>query len=112
MGRECGTLQEIVDKRFRHKRAIEVDGVMVELLLVERDGAGFFTNFWGLSRLRWPPNVFGESAIDAIPVASADALQMFRRSWNRLPSYDDLALAPNQAGVLEPLACHEHHTLS
>ncbi len=35
-----GDVQEIVAKRFPHKRAFEVDGVMVELFLVQADEAG------------------------------------------------------------------------
>jgi len=47
------TLEEIEGKRFAHKRAFLLDGVLVELFLIERD-RGLFTSFWAKSRHDWP----------------------------------------------------------
>jgi hypothetical protein len=45
-----GTVDEIVAKRFPHKRAFELDGVMTELFLVQQDAAGRYTSFWDQHR--------------------------------------------------------------
>jgi len=57
------TLEEIEGKRFAHKHAFLLDGVLVELFLIERDDRGLFTSFWAKSRhdcrrmsCRRPPN--------------------------------------------------------
>src|SRR5262245_65275629 len=61
-----GTVDEIAAKRFPHKRAFELDGVMTELFLVQRDAAGYYTSFWGQHRYDWPADVFGEA--EGLPV--------------------------------------------
>jgi hypothetical protein len=58
-----------------HKRVFEVDGVPVELILVERDERGWFTDFPG-GRHRWPADLF--SAGGRLPVASEAALAGLR----------------------------------
>jgi hypothetical protein len=66
----------IAAKRFPHKRAFLLDGVMVELLLVARDEDG-----WHTGAHRWPANVFASAG--RLPVASADALSAYRASPRR-----------------------------
>lgn len=78
-----GDVQEIVAKRFPHKRAFEVDGVMVELFLVQSDEAGWFTDFWGVARHDWPADVF-EVEAGGLRVASATALAGYRAGWDEL----------------------------
>ena len=75
-------LEEIKRKRFRHKRAFLVEGVMVELFLVERDASGLFTNFWGRCRHDWPADVL--SSVRERPVASAAALVGYRSAHRKL----------------------------
>ena len=78
-----GDVQEIVAKRFPHKRAFEVDGVMVELFLVQTDEAGSFTDFWGVARHEWPADVF-EGEVGGLRVASAAAVNGYRAGWDAL----------------------------
>jgi hypothetical protein len=69
-------LDWIAAKRFRHKRAFVLDGVMVELVLVARDEHG-----WHTGAHRWPANVFASAG--RLPVASTDALSAYRASHRR-----------------------------
>lgn len=69
-------LEEIVAKRFAHKRAFLIDGVMIELFLVRRDLHSYYTNFWDRARHCWPAYVFG--SLGCMRVASAQALQTYR----------------------------------
>src|SRR5262249_49061900 len=76
-------LDEIPAKRFEHKRAFVLDGVMVELFLVCRDAAGLFTTFWGVRR-PWP-----EDTLDGdgpLPIASAAAVAGCRIRHPRHPA--------------------------
>nr|WP_238334744.1 hypothetical protein [Kribbella amoyensis] len=68
-----GDVDEIAAKRFPHKRAFEIDGIMVELFLVESREAHPFTNFWGVNRHEWPSDVFDIHA-GGFRVASAKAV--------------------------------------
>jgi hypothetical protein len=65
-------------KRFPWKRAFVLDGVMVELFLVERDEDGWYTQ---LKRRRhdWPGDVFADRG--RLPVASTTALASYRHSY-------------------------------
>jgi hypothetical protein len=68
----------IPGKRFPWKRAFVLDGVVVELFLVERDEHGWYTQ---LKRRRhdWPADVF--AADGRLRVASTTALASFRHSY-------------------------------
>ncbi|TDO59971.1 hypothetical protein EV651_108319 [Kribbella sp. VKM Ac-2571] len=72
-------------KRFPHKRAFEIDGIMVELFLVQTDATGPFTDFWGVARHDWPADVFDVEA-DGLRVASAMAVTGYRAGWEDLQS--------------------------
>jgi hypothetical protein len=74
-------LDWVEGKRFPWKRAFVLDGVLVELVLVERDAQGAW--FTGLGRRRhiWPPDTF--AANGRLPVASAAALTGYRGSYRR-----------------------------
>jgi hypothetical protein len=70
----------ITGKRRRAKRAFVLEDVMVELLLVERDERGWFTQKPHY-RHDWPDDVFATSG--RLPVASTAALAGHRRSYRR-----------------------------
>jgi hypothetical protein len=46
-------IAEVRAKRFAHKRAFLYRGFLVEIILVEQDGQGPVTRFWGDRELRW-----------------------------------------------------------
>jgi len=71
-------LDWIPGKRFPWKRAFVVEGVVVELFLVQRDERGLYTQL-KRRRHRWPPNVFSSRAL--LPVASTSALASYRHSY-------------------------------
>ena len=68
-------VDEWVGKPRAHKRAFELEGVLVELLLVQRDDHGWFTDLPG-GRHRWPADVFLTAG--RLPVASEAALTGYR----------------------------------
>jgi hypothetical protein len=74
-------LEWVTGKRFPWKRAFVLDGIVVELVLVERDEHG--TWFTGASGRRhvWPADTF--AANGRLPVASAAALTGYRGSYRR-----------------------------
>lgn len=79
-------VKEILLKRLPHKRAFELEGVLVELVLVQQDDDGYYTSFWGAVRYDWPTDVFeaapvpdGQSA--GLRVASSTALIDFRKNY-------------------------------
>jgi hypothetical protein len=65
-------------KRFDWKRAFTLEGIAVELFLVQYDARGWYTQ---LERRRhnWPANVFAGSG--QVPVASTAALAGYRHSY-------------------------------
>ena len=77
-----GELDEIEAKRFAHKRAFVLDGVMVELFLVRRDGDSLFTPFWG-ERRDWPADTLDDDGL--LAVASAAAVTGYRAAHPRRP---------------------------
>jgi hypothetical protein len=68
---------EIVRKRFSHKRAYVVEGVLVELLLVESSADGYTTTFFGTRHWRWP-DLTAPVTVTGLPLAPAEALAMYR----------------------------------
>ena len=89
-------LDEIDGKRFPHKRAIVLDGVMVELFLVQRDRRGLFTNFWGRYRHDWPAGAL--SSAGGLAVASAAALTGYRTEHSTLQRLPRQPSAPVHRG--------------
>ena len=52
-------VNEIVQKRFSHKRAFEFHGVRVEVIIALPDGDGYQTSFFGgSSAIDWPLDTF------------------------------------------------------
>lgn len=86
---EAAALEEIVGKRFPHKRAFGFDGVIVELFLVRRDERGWYTDFWGRLRHDWPRDLPAVAA--GLPVASAAAVGSYRAAHERLRVRDGAA---------------------
>jgi hypothetical protein len=70
-------VEELAGQRRRHERGFVLDGVRVELLLVQRDSTGWFTPLPGGAH-RWPHDVFATSG--RLRVASVDALTGFREA--------------------------------
>jgi hypothetical protein len=84
-------VSEILLKRLPHKRAFELDGVLVELVLVQRDDVGHYTSFWGSIRYDWPNDVFDGPAVadgesPGLQVASSTALIDFRKTYAERPA--------------------------
>ena len=74
---EDAPVEERPGERQRHKRAFELDGVLVELLLVVRDDTGWLTPLPGAPH-RWPHDVFATSG--SLRVASVDAVTGYREA--------------------------------
>ena len=72
------TLDWIPGKRFAWKRAFVLEGIAVELFLVQRDERGWYT---ALERRvhRWPDNLLASNG--HLRVASTAALASFRHSY-------------------------------
>jgi Aminoglycoside-2''-adenylyltransferase len=60
-----------------HKRSFELEGAPVELLLVQKDEEGWFSDL-PRGRHRWPADVFATAG--RLPVASVAALESYRHS--------------------------------
>jgi hypothetical protein len=75
-------LADIPAKRFAHKRAFVLDGVMVELLLARRDAHGLHT-VRGDVRHHWPADTL--SWLGDLPVASSAALRGYRAAHDSFP---------------------------
>ena len=69
-------LGETADTR-PHKRTFEVEGVPVDLLLVQKDEQGWYTQL-PHGRHNWPPDVFATAG--RLPVVSVTALESYRHS--------------------------------
>ena len=64
-------------KPKQHKRGFELEGIAVELLLVQKDEAGWYSDL-PAGRHNWPVDVFATAG--SLPVASAAALESYRHS--------------------------------
>jgi hypothetical protein len=91
-------VEEIVAKRFAHKRAIVWRETMVEVFLVRFDDRGPHTLFLHRLRHDWPTDVLGH--VGEIRVASAAALRGYR-------AVHDEIYAQRDPGVVD-LLTHEH----
>ena len=78
-------MDEIMEKRFSHKRAFVLDGVMVEVILVERHSDGFETSFFnGAAVYRWPDDIFdGRVELNGVcvDVSSPGAVIGYRNAY-------------------------------
>jgi hypothetical protein len=71
---------EVVGKRFSHKRAFIEDGELVELFLV--DAASGTTRFWDAVEVVWPSR--DPVVIDDLPVVSASVLRMYQDRYAQI----------------------------
>jgi len=79
-GRDFSRVDRFVgatDDTRPHKRTFEVEGIQVELLLVQKDERGWFTELPS-GRHSWPADVFANAG--RLPVASVGALESYRHS--------------------------------
>ena len=94
-------IREIQEKRFSHKRAIVVQNVMIEFLLVQQGGETYFTDFFsGRYRLEWPADVFSHTLSPEpcdIKLASIEALSNYRQQRRQIEdAYQDFLVAPRK----------------
>ncbi len=72
---------EMLPKRFPHKRAISVRGIMVEFFLVQSDTDGPYTCFFDNLCIRWPADTFDYTTSllgTEVNIASQSALEKYR----------------------------------
>ncbi len=73
--------KEITLKRFPHKRAATVGGIMVEFVLVQKSDRGCFTFFFNTYRFDWPEDTFDKTIRlpeSDVQIASRTALEKYR----------------------------------
>ncbi len=68
-------------KRFAHKRSFAHEDVLVELLLVQRDEDGHYTDFPG-GRHRWPRDLLW--GVHGLRVAGPNSVAGYRAAWSSL----------------------------
>jgi hypothetical protein len=71
--------EEMLAKRSSHKRAFEVDGVLVELFIARSENGEQVTYFWRDLRWVWPEDI--SMSVAGLPVASRAALAQYRTGW-------------------------------
>jgi len=75
--------EEIRAKRFAHKRAFRLNGVTIEITLVEHDCDGPVTLFWGDIPFRWLVPLGqaepASSVVRPLPVVTRETLTHYRR---------------------------------
>ncbi len=87
--RACPLAAEIEAKRFSHKRAMQYPGVMVEFLLLRREGReGLVTDFFdGKHRFHWPGDALQAPVMvegfGPLRIASITALLAYRADYEK-----------------------------
>ncbi|MBI2062128.1 MAG: hypothetical protein HYT64_00315 [Candidatus Yanofskybacteria bacterium] len=72
-------LLEVIQKRFDHKRAFEMKGVLVEIVLVSQNAGKYLTNFFGNYEFEWPTDTFQNNVLnERIAIASLNSLKEYR----------------------------------
>jgi hypothetical protein len=74
-----GAIGAIPEKRFSHKRALEVDGILVELFIARSEGGTYMTWFWDQLRWPWPADL--AVTVADLRLASREALAGYRSNW-------------------------------
>jgi hypothetical protein len=97
--------EEILAKRFAHKRAFLTDGIMVEVTLVQPGSDGPVTRFWGDVPFRWLAplgrRVPVAGAARSLAVATAGNLARYRALHTEMQPWrwrDPAMLVPRAAG--------------
>ncbi len=72
---------EVLQKRFAHKRAFEIAGVLIEIVLVSLADKKYITYFFGNYKFEWPADTFLKAMelSREISIASPNALADYRR---------------------------------
>jgi hypothetical protein len=76
-------LPEIMAKHVSHKRAFLVEGVMVELILVQPGPAGNVSTYWDRVSFKWPDPLMA-TAPDNIRCLSPTALHFYHRIYEEI----------------------------
>jgi hypothetical protein len=74
--------EEIAQKRFVHKRAFIWNGVLLEIILVQRRQDRIVTDFFDLYRFEWPADTLAD--VEPFPIASKTALRVYRQKHARI----------------------------
>lgn len=77
-------LLEVLQKRFTHKRAFEVDGILVEIFLVNKSGQEYTTDFFGNYKFVWPTDTFSKNLNEDVLMVSPDALAEYRKEHKNI----------------------------
>ncbi len=80
--RESTDWAEIVLKRFPHKRAVMIQGIMVEFFMVRSEAGRSFSDFFGRFRFDWPEDTleYSTTLCDiTVNIASQTALKKYRQ---------------------------------
>jgi hypothetical protein len=80
-------VQEIIPKRFPHKRAFMCNDVMVELLLLTPFSTGYVTDFWNQFKLMWP--LFDTQMVfippsGLAPIAPPTLIEFYKKNYNQI----------------------------
>jgi hypothetical protein len=85
------TLREVVQKRFRHKRAFIFNTTLCEIILVKSSEHGLITDFWGDVPFRWDLPFLHQSPYSledlAISIVHADNLRKYKRERNDIQPF-------------------------
>ncbi len=80
-------VEEIIPKHFPHKRAFMFQGVMVELLLVQKEEERFATTFWNKYKYEWPENYSTTITLPegvVLSVATPAVLALYREKFSEI----------------------------
>lgn len=81
-------ISEILAKHFPHKRALLYKGVMIELLLVQKNKrAHMVTRFWDEYELIWPdlrPSSISIPSLGHIIIAPTSILKFYRKQFSQI----------------------------
>ncbi len=81
---EYEDIEEIIGKRFPHKRAFFLEDIVIELFLVESDAEKHMTNLYGRYPYRWPDDTFDyviECQQNLLNIGSVSALKAYRKDY-------------------------------
>ncbi|MFB9843919.1 hypothetical protein [Mucilaginibacter ginsenosidivorans] len=84
---ENSDILEITTKRYLHKRAFMLDGVMIEIILIQQEKKEFVSWFWGEYKLTWPaikPICYTTDTKQIVRVASPDVLRFYTDNYQNI----------------------------
>ena len=86
-------LHEVQEKHFNHKRAFINNKILIEIVLIQKDQNGYYSNFWNKRKIRWPKDLAVSK--NSIEILSPKALKFYRDSH-------DLLFPTDKNTLLEP----------